>query len=188
MQTLVLDNYDSFTYNLVHYLEELGANVHVFRNDEIGVDEVASFDQVVFSPGPSLPKDAGIMNAVITEYITTKKMLGVCLGMQAIAEYYGGVLDNMDRVKHGTKTLLQLTEAGEKDVFFKGVESKEVGLYHSWAIQKENMPQELEVTAIANNVVMACKHNQLPVWGVQYHPESILTASGKQMLKNWLLA
>jgi len=186
MKLLILDNYDSFTYNLFHYLEDLVENVEVFRNDEIEIDAVEAYDAIVLSPGPGLPEDAGICLDVILRYHKTKKILGVCLGHQAIALAFGGALRNLQYVHHGMqrKTIVGQT----KDILFEGLPNVFLsGRYHSWVVDKDKMPPDLEITATdENGEIMAMRHKQYNLRGVQFHPESIMTAYGKKILQNWL--
>lgn len=184
MKVLLLDSFDSFTYNLFHYLEALNCEVKVARNNEITLEEVATFDKIVLSPGPGLPHDAGILMELLQEFATQKPILGVCLGMQAIALHFGGSLYNLPQVKHGVaETVIQLTESK----LLKNIPQKfEVGLYHSWAVNP-NLPSTLEVTAISeNDVLMAIQHRVLPIYAVQFHPESLLTPSGKRIIQNFI--
>ena len=186
---LVLDNYDSFTYNLVHYIEANGDyEVDVFRNDEISIEEVNNYDTIVLSPGPGLPEDAGILKELIQIYENTKKILGVCLGMQAIGEVFGGKLENLENVYHGVAT--KLTVIDSSDLIYKSLPQHfEIGRYHSWVISRENYPEKLSITAIEeNNQVMSLKHKDYQLYGVQYHPESILTEHGKEIINNFLEA
>ena len=186
---LVLDNYDSFTYNLVHYIEaNLSFEVDVFRNDEITIEEVDQYQTIILSPGPGLPKDAGILHELIRTYAPTKKILGVCLGMQAIGEVFGGTLINLNKVFHGVATPIQVTD--QKDVLFKNLPiSFNIGRYHSWIISNDGFPQKLKVTSIdENGYAMSLKHKTMNVYGVQFHPESILTEYGKEMIRNFLFA
>jgi anthranilate synthase component 2 len=184
MRILLLDNYDSFTWNLHHVLEPLGA-VTVKRNDGISVDEAASFDRIVLSPGPGLPSEAGILPELVRRLMPTHPILGICLGMQAIAEACGGSLYNQARVKHGVA--VPCMPEHPTDPFFTGIEVPfEVGLYHSWAVDEGSLPKELRVTArSAEGVIMALRHNRFPTCGVQFHPESVLTPSGARMIRNW---
>jgi anthranilate synthase component 2 len=188
MSILVLDNYDSFTYNLVQLLRELGygAQTTVVRNDKITLEEVDQYDAIMLSPGPGVPADAGLMPAIIKRYAPTKRMLGVCLGHQGIAEAFGGQLYNLPAVLHGIATDADII-TGE-DRLFKNLPTKfRVGRYHSWVVTPESMPAELEITATdTNGQVLALRHRQYDVRGVQFHPESILTEHGHEMLKNWL--
>ncbi len=184
---LVLDNYDSFTYNLVHYIESnLGFEVDVFRNDEISIEEVDRYDTIVLSPGPGLPKNAGILKQLIETYAPSKKILGVCLGMQAIGEVYGGSLENLEKVYHGVATQLSIKD--KSDLLFKDLpQNFKVGRYHSWVISKTNFPVKLNVTSEEENgQVMSVKHEDYSLYGVQFHPESILTEYGKQIINNFL--
>jgi anthranilate synthase component 2 len=186
---LVLDNYDSFTYNLVHYIEANGDyEVDVFRNDEISIEKVNKYDTIVLSPGPGLPEDAGILKELIQIYAPTKKILGVCLGMQAIGEVFGGKLENLENVYHGVATKLTVIDAD--DLIYKNLPQHfEIGRYHSWVISRENFPEKLSITAIEeNNQVMSLKHKDYQLYGVQYHPESILTEHGKEIINNFLEA
>lgn len=187
MKILLLDNYDSFTYNIAHYLRELtGSPVPVIRNDQIRLEEVDAYDAVVLSPGPGLPVDAGIMNEVIRKYAPLKKILGICLGMQAIGEVFGGSLLNLPSVFHGVATTATILTANE--ILFRGLPEKiEVGRYHSWVVNERNLPEDLEITAIdESGRIMALRHRKYDVRGVQFHPESVLTPDGKAMLRNWL--
>lgn len=183
---VVIDNYDSFTYNLVHYLEDLDCSVTVFRNDEFLMDELKDFDKIVLSPGPGIPDEAGLLKEVIRTYAPTKSILGVCLGQQAIGEVFGGSLINLDKVYHGVATPVTITVDNES--LFEGLSQKiEVGRYHSWVINPENFPTELEITSVDDNgQIMSIRHKKFDVKGVQYHPESVLTPEGKTILKNWI--
>jgi len=186
-KVLILDNYDSFTYNLAHYVEaNPDYEVAVFRNDEISIDEVDKYDTIILSPGPGLPEDAGILKALIKRYAPTKKILGVCLGMQAIGEVFGGTLLNLDTVFHGVATTIQIVD--REDGLYKGLpESFAVGRYHSWVVANEGFPKELHITSVEENgQVMSLKHKDYKLYGVQYHPESILTEHGKEMITNFL--
>jgi len=187
MKILVLDNYDSFTYNLVQYIkDETGAEVVVKRNDAISVEEVADYDTIVFSPGPGLPQDAGIMIDTIKTYADSKKMLGVCLGHQAIGLAFGGELKNLEKVYHGVKTPVKIT--GKDDEIFEGIpEITEVGRYHSWVIKKDSLPEDLQVTSVSEDgEIMSVKHKDYDIWGLQFHPESIMTDEGRRMIRNFL--
>ncbi|WP_089895106.1 anthranilate synthase component II [Kriegella aquimaris] len=181
---LVIDNYDSFTYNLVHYLEDLDCEVVVKRNDQLTLEEVDAFDKIVLSPGPGIPDEAGLLKDIIKMYAPTKQIFGVCLGQQAIAEVFGGSLINLDKVYHGTATKIQITK---DDVIFKGIPREiEVGRYHSWVVDP-NLPEVLEATSFdENGQVMSLRHRDYDVCAVQFHPESVLTPEGKKILKNWL--
>jgi anthranilate synthase component 2 len=182
---LVIDNYDSFTYNLVHYLEDLNCEVTVYRNDEFELDEISLFDKILLSPGPGIPDEAGLLKAVIEKYGPTKSIFGVCLGQQAIGEVYGGTLSNLDKVYHGVATTVKTVVSDE--ILFKGLESEfEVGRYHSWVVDA-TLPEVLEATSFdENGQVMSLRHKTYDVRGVQFHPESVLTPTGKKMLENWV--
>jgi len=187
MKVLVIDNYDSFTYNLVHILRQFGdLRVDVARNDEISTEEVLPYDKILLSPGPGIPDEAGVMKAVIERYADNKSILGVCLGMQGIAEVFQGKLFNLEKVYHGIASDIQLSKP--KDGLFKNLpDNITVGRYHSWAVESETLPSELEITATdKKGVVMAIRHKHLDVKGVQFHPESIMTPYGKNILANWL--
>ena len=184
---LILDNYDSFTYNLVHYVEaNPNYEVDVFRNDEISLEDVNKYNTIIFSPGPGLPKDAGILNELIKKYADTKKILGVCLGMQAIGEVFGGNLINLENVFHGVATPIQVLD--KDDSLFKNLpNSFNIGRYHSWVISNDNFHEELKITSVEENgQIMSLKHKKHNVYGVQFHPESILTEHGKEMITNFL--
>ncbi len=184
---LVLDNYDSFTYNLVHVLEELTTNtIDVFCNDKISLDDVDQYDKIVLSPGPGIPDEAGILKPLIARYGATKSILGVCLGCQAIAEVYGGSLINLDKPYHGISTKVKITDTN--DISFKGLpEEIEVGRYHSWVVNAEQIPAGLKVSSVdAEGNVMAIYHETHDVRGVQFHPESVLTPRGKEIVANFL--
>ena len=185
MKILVIDNYDSFTYNLVQYLKDFSVGeVVVRRNDEIELEEIEVFDKILISPGPGLPENAGIIKAVIKQYGSSKPILGVCLGMQAIAEVYGGDLINLDEVYHGVASSISIEK---QDALFNNISNPtEVGRYHSWAMKDENV-DDLEVLARSkDDCIMAIRHKEYAVKGVQFHPESVLTPEGKKMIENWL--
>ncbi|MBD2715091.1 aminodeoxychorismate/anthranilate synthase component II [Microvirga sp. STR05] len=187
MKILVLDNYDSFTYNLVQVLRELGHTdtVTVIRNDKLTLEDVEAYDAVLLSPGPGLPSEAGLMPTIIRRYASTKRILGVCLGHQGLAESFGGELYNLPEVLHGVATDAHVVA---DDLLFEGLPQQfKVGRYHSWSVRPESVPAELEVTALdVNGQVLAFRHRRYNVRGVQFHPESILTEHGHQMLRNWL--
>lgn len=186
---LIIDNYDSFTYNLVHLVNELGLECEVWRNDQFAIEDVDAFDKIILSPGPGIPSEAGLLLDVIEKYAPTKSIFGVCLGQQAIAEAFGGSLYNLNQPMHGIATPIKVTDGGEE--LFAGLpESFKVGRYHSWVVSGNDLPDSLQVTAIdeADNSIMALKHKQYDVRGVQFHPESILTDYGKEMMQNWLKA
>lgn len=182
---LVIDNYDSFTYNLVHYLEDLDCEVTVLRNDKLSLEDVVPFDKIVLSPGPGIPDEAGLLKSIIKKYAPTKSILGVCLGQQAIAEVFGGSLINLSSVYHGVAT--QVTICVDDDYLFKDLNKNiEIGRYHSWVVNP-NLPECLEATSFdENGQVMSLRHTSYDVKGVQYHPESVLTPQGKKILENWV--
>jgi anthranilate synthase component 2 len=186
MKIAVIDNYDSFTYNLVHYLEDLGADVSVFRNDEFDPDELQPFDKLLLSPGPGIPDEAGLLKQTIRTYADSKSILGICLGQQAIAEVFGGTISNLNKVYHGVAT--ELTLAVNDELLFNGISGTiHVGRYHSWIVDSNNFPEALEATSFdSDGEIMSLRHKTLDVRGVQFHPESVLTPFGKQMLLNWL--
>ncbi len=188
MKILVFDNYDSFTYNLVHLVEKIvDDTVEVHRNDQIALEDVKRFDKIILSPGPGLPRDAGLLLPLIKEYAPSKSILGVCLGHQAIGEAFGGKLVNLSTVFHGVATPLRITNP-ESPVLHGLSGEIEVGRYHSWVVSDELFPETLEVTARDdNNYIMALQHKTFDVQGVQFHPESVLTPKGEQMMRNWLL-
>jgi len=186
---LILDNYDSFTYNLVQYVKELiNAQVDVFRNDEITLKDIENYDRIIFSPGPGLPQNAGIMIEAIKQYASHKKMLGVCLGHQAIGLAFGSKLINLKKVYHGVKTPVNITDSS--DLIFNNIAPvTKVGRYHSWVIEPDSLSPDLKVSAITDDgQIMAVKHKNYNIWGLQFHPESIMTNEGKQMIKNFLEA
>jgi len=186
---LIIDNYDSFTYNLVHLVNELGLACEVWRNDQFKLEDVDRFDQIILSPGPGIPSEAGLLLPVIEKYAATKSIFGVCLGQQAIAEAFGGSLYNLSRPMHGIATPIKVTNT--KEILFKSLPSVfKVGRYHSWVVSNENLPADLEVTAIdeQDGSIMALRHKKYDVRGVQFHPESVLTEYGKEMMQNWLTA
>ena len=186
MKILVIDNYDSFVYNLVHYLEELDCEVTVRRNDTFYLEEAENYDKILLSPGPGIPDEAGLLKEVIRKYVTSKPIFGVCLGQQAIGEVFGGKLENLSKVFHGVAT--KATIISENEPLFKGIEKEfEIGRYHSWVISKENFPEVLEITSIdENGQIMSVRHKFYDICGVQFHPESVLTPMGKQIIKNWV--
>jgi anthranilate synthase component 2 len=181
---LVIDNYDSFVYNLVHYLEDLNCQVTVKRNDELYLEEVEQYDKILLSPGPGIPNEAGLLKEIIKTYGHSKPMLGVCLGQQAIAEVFGGKLINLNKVYHGVATSIEVIE--ENSVLFKDLPKKlDVGRYHSWVV--EQLPDALIPTSYdENGQIMSIKHRDFPVFAVQFHPESVLTPLGKKILENWV--
>lgn len=211
MRILVFDNYDSFTYNLVHLVEKImHQQVDVYRNDQIPLEKVKEYDKIILSPGPGIPGEAGLLLPLIKEYASSKSILGVCLGHQAIGEAFGGKLVNLTEVYHGVATPVRivsressnvkrqtsnvngrsnsrLTSHVSRDLFENLPEIFEAGRYHSWIVSDENFPKELEVTARDdNNFIMALEHKTYDVQGVQFHPESVLTPMGEAILRNWL--
>lgn len=185
MHILLIDNYDSFTYNLVHYLEGENAVVTVWRNDDINFQELEKFDAIVISPGPGLPKEAGHLMKILETVIHKKPVLGICLGFQAIVEYFGGTLFNQNQVKHGVaETCRQISTAR---LFQNIPDNFQAGLYHSWAARAENFPDSLRITAVSeSDIIMAFEHKSLAVFGLQFHPESVLTSHGHQIIRNFV--
>lgn len=187
MKILVFDNYDSFTYNLVHLVEKITAEkVDVVRNDQIALADVAAYDKIILSPGPGIPGEAGLLLSLIKEYAASKSILGVCLGHQAIAQAFGGTLINLSTVFHGVATPIKILK--NKSEILKGLPDEiEVGRYHSWIVSDKDFPADLEVTARdENGYIMGLQHKKFDVQGVQFHPESVLTPDGEQILRNWL--
>ncbi|MGB1204911.1 MAG: anthranilate synthase component II [Chitinophagales bacterium] len=185
---LVLDNYDSFTYNLVHYITNVTQkDIDVFFNDKIELQQIAAYDKILLSPGPGLPHEAGILNPLIEKYATTKSILGVCLGLQAITEVFGGTLQNLEKVYHGVASNVHVISKNE--LLFKNIPSNfRAGRYHSWIAHKKNLPKCLEITAEdENGQIMALRHQAYDLRAVQFHPESILTEYGQDMIYNWLM-
>ncbi|RDI13132.1 anthranilate synthase component 2 [Flavobacterium sp. AG291] len=185
---LVIDNYDSFTYNLVHYLEDLDCEITVLRNDDIHIDEPAAYDKILLSPGPGIPEEAGLLKDIIKRYADSKDILGICLGQQAIAEVFGGSLINLKEVHHGVATNIKII--ANNDPLFNGMgDTIQVGRYHSWSVDLATFPSVLEVTSVdKNGNIMSLRHRNLNVKAVQFHPESVLTPNGKQILANWINA
>ena len=183
---IVIDNYDSFTYNLVHYLEDLNCEVTVYRNDEFDIEELQKFDKILLSPGPGIPNEAGLLKEVIKTYSATKSILGICLGQQAIAEVFSGSLINLEKVYHGVATNIKIQVQDE--LLFKDLDSEiEVGRYHSWVVNPTDFPEVLEITSIdENGQIMSLRHRTFDVRAVQFHPESILTPHGNKILENWV--
>ncbi len=184
---LVLDNYDSFVYNLIHYLKELTKNqVDVYRNDKISIDDVEEYDKILLSPGPGIPKEAGIMIELIKKYAVSKSILGVCLGHQAVCEAFGGEIYNLDLVYHGVES--EMTVVDKQESLFRNIPEKFMaGRYHSWNVVKETLPDCFNITAVdEKNTIMAVSHKTMNVRGLQFHPESVLTPCGKEIIKNWL--
>jgi anthranilate synthase component 2 len=186
MKILVLDNYDSFTYNLVHIIRALGFPVDIFRNDKIPIEEVKKYDKIMLSPGPGIPDEAGIMKQVIKEYGPAKSILGICLGHQGIGEVYGATLFNIPKVLHGVTSVTEVTDNDE--YLFKNVSHKfQATHYHSWAVLPETINGDLTITATNNEgLVMGLRHKRYDVRGLQFHPESVMTPEGPRMIENWL--
>ena len=183
---LVIDNYDSFTYNLVHLLQELKQDYIVVRNDKFELDYIEQFDKILLSPGPGIPEEAGLLMDVIRRYAPTKSILGICLGQQAIAEAFGGTLFNLPKPLHGVSSSIIVTDNEEK-LFSNYPKDSKIGRYHSWAVEPNNLPDSLQVTAVdENGIIMALKHKEYDVRGMQFHPESVLTDNGKVLIANWL--
>jgi anthranilate synthase component 2 len=185
MKIIIIDNYDSFTYNLSHLIKELGAEVSVVRNDQFDLSIIENYDKIVLSPGPGIPSEAGLLLDVIRTYAGHKPMLGVCLGHQAIGEAFGARLENLTNVFHGVATPCHIV-AG--DPIFNGLpESFSIGRYHSWVVSKENLPECLEITAVSDEgQIMALRHRDYDLHGIQFHPESVLTPDGKTIIRNWI--
>ena len=186
MKLLIFDNYDSFTYNIVHAVRELGVEPTIARNDQISLDEIDEFDKIIISPGPGIPSESGILPQLLERYATTKPILGICLGHQAIGERFGARLLNLPEVYHGIQTPIRVIA---DDYLFDGLDPEfPVGRYHSWVVDTEDFPSDqLEVTAVdADGRIMAMRHRELDVHGVQFHPESILTPAGLTIIENFL--
>lgn len=186
LKVLVIDNFDSFVYNLVHYLEESGAVVVVRNNREIDLEEVQQFHKILLSPGPGLPSEAGKLTQIIEKFSSEKSIFGVCLGHQAIGEVFGGKLENLNKVYHGEST--KVSALVDDEILFQSVPKEfEAGRYHSWVVSKKEFPEELEITSLdKNGQIMSLRHRKYDVRGVQFHPESILTPMGRKILDNWL--
>lgn len=187
MNVLVIDNYDSFTYNLVHILRELGLEktMNIVKNDEFELADVDAYEHILLSPGPGVPKDAGLMQEVVKRYASSKNILGVCLGHQGIAEVFGASLLNLSQVYHGIVTPIEIIQ---EDELFEGLPTSfNVCRYHSWVVEKDSLPDDIQITSVAENGnIMSLKHRRYNVRGVQFHPESIMTEHGKELIKNWL--
>ena len=185
MKVVIIDNYDSFTYNLSHVVKELGAEVTVLRNDQFSLHEIEAYSKIILSPGPGIPSEAGLLCDVIRSYAGQKPILGVCLGHQAIGEVFGATLENLSEVFHGVATPCHIIA---DDPIFQGMERDiTIGRYHSWVVSSEKFPSCLEVTAVSDEgQIMALRHRELPVHGIQFHPESVLTPEGKQIIQNFL--
>lgn len=185
MKIVIIDNYDSFTYNLAHLVREAGAELTVYRNDQFALDALESFDKIILSPGPGIPSEAGLLPDVIREYAGRIPMLGVCLGHQAIGEVFGGSLVNLSEVYHGVAT--ECTLLGNDYIFAGLPERITIGRYHSWVVSHEHFPSCLEVTAFSDEgQIMALRHREYDIHGIQFHPESVLTPDGKEIIVNWL--
>lgn len=185
MKIVIIDNYDSFTYNLSHLVKELGAEVTVLRNDQFELPDLEVYDKIILSPGPGIPKEAGLLLDVIKTYAGKKPILGVCLGHQAIGEAFGGKLENLSEVFHGIAT--EGTQLGN-DPIFAGLPSRiTMGRYHSWVVSKQDFPVCLEITAESDEgQIMALRHKTLNIHGIQFHPESVLTPQGRIIIKNFI--
>lgn len=185
MKIAIIDNYDSFTYNLSHLVKELGADVTVLRNDKFKIGQLAAFDKLILSPGPGIPSEAGLLLDVIKTYAASKPMLGVCLGHQAIGEVFGAKLTNLSDVFHGVAT--EGTQFGN-DPIFRGLPNRiTMGRYHSWVVSKDDLPSALEITAESDEgQIMGLRHKQYDIHGIQFHPESVLTPDGKTIVDNWM--
>ena len=187
MKILVIDNYDSFTYNLVHSLKKFADDITVVRNDGIALEEVNNYDKILLSPGPGVPDEANLLKPIIEKYAATKSIFGVCLGQQAIGEVFGGKLLNTQEVFHGVESTIEVIK--DEVLFHNLPKTLEVGRYHSWVVSNKDFPEELEITAVGpKGEIMALRHKTYDVRGVQFHPESILTPLGDEMIKNWLEA
>lgn len=185
MNIVIIDNYDSFTYNLAHLVRELGATVTVLRNDQFELSALEAYDKIILSPGPGIPEEAGLLLDVIRTYADKKPILGVCLGHQAIGQVFGGTLKNLSEVYHGVATPVHIT--GDEALFAGLPETMEVGRYHSWVVDTENLPACLEVTSVSpEGLIMSLRHKEMDVRGIQYHPESVLTPNGKAIIQNWI--
>lgn len=186
MKLLILDNYDSFTYNIVHAVRELGITPTVVRNDKITLPEIDEFDKIIISPGPGIPSEAGILPELLREYAGKKPILGVCLGHQAIGENFGATLENLDDVYHGVQTM---THVIADDYILKGMGNDfPVGRYHSWIVSEKNLPESLVVTSADDaGKIMSLRHKDFDIHGVQFHPESLLTPGGNKIISNFLM-
>jgi anthranilate synthase component 2 len=186
MKILVIDNYDSFTYNLVHIIRELGHVMDIFRNDKIELEEVKQYDKILLSPGPGIPDEAGIMKQVIKEYSHSKSILGICLGHQGIAEVFGAKLFNIPKVLHGVTSQTEVIDRSEY-LFKNTPDFFQATHYHSWAVVKQSLNENLKITATnREGLVMGLSHVKYDVKGLQFHPESIMTPEGPAMIKNWI--
>ena len=185
MRIVIIDNYDSFTYNLAHLVKELGAEVEVLRNDQFQIEDLLPYDKIILSPGPGIPSEAGLLLDVIRQYATIKPILGVCLGHQAIGEYFGGHLTNLSQVFHGVSSTVSVTTPDY--IYNELPDHIEVGRYHSWVVDTHAFPDCLEITSVSKEgQIMSLRHRQYDVRGIQYHPESVLTPDGQKIISNWL--
>lgn len=185
MKIAIIDNYDSFTYNLSHMVKELGAEVSVMRNDQFAMNDLQAYDKIILSPGPGIPSEAGLLLDVIRTYAGKKPMLGVCLGHQAIGEVFGAELTNLSEVYHGVQA--EGTQLGNDPIFATLPERIAMGRYHSWVVSRNHFPQCLEITALSDDgMIMALRHKQYNIHGIQFHPESVLTPQGRTIIDNWL--
>jgi len=187
MKIVIIDNYDSFTYNLVHLVENItGEYPAVFRNDEIAIEDINNYDLIMLSPGPGIPEEAGILKEVIKTYVGKKPIFGVCLGLQAITEVFGGSLENLDSVFHGVATTMKVTNKEAR--IYKNMPTEfEAARYHSWIASKKDFPSELEITAVDEfGAIMSLQHKKFNISAVQYHPESILTPLGEKIVRNFI--
>lgn len=186
-KVLLIDNYDSFAYNLVHSIEKiLGYDIDVVRNDKFDIDEVVEYEYIFISPGPGIPSEAGQTLELVKKYYSSKKIFGVCLGLQSIVVALGGTLQNLQKVYHGIESEMHQTE--NESIIFNNVEKTFIaGRYHSWVAEKTEIPSELTITAVDDSgEIMALQHNEFPLYAVQFHPESIMTPDGELMIKNFL--
>ena len=185
MRIVIIDNYDSFTYNLAHLVKELGAEVEVLRNDQFQIEDLLPYDKIILSPGPGIPSEAGLLLDVIRQYAPIKPILGVCLGHQAIGEYFGGHLTNLTQVFHGVSSTISVTTPDY--IYNELPDHIEVGRYHSWVVGTQAFPDCLEITRVSEEgQIMSVRHWQYDVRGIQYHPESVLTPDGQKIISNWL--
>ncbi|MFA8436099.1 MAG: aminodeoxychorismate/anthranilate synthase component II [Marinifilaceae bacterium] len=186
MRVAIIDNYDSFTYNLVHAVEQFCDELEVMRNDEVNLDSLENFDRIILSPGPGLPSEVKVLEQILNRFAGKLPIFGVCLGLQSIGEFFGAKLYNLDQVDHGIPKNTIVTDSNE--ILFQGIDREfDSGRYHSWALATENFPECLKVTATDDNgVIMAIRHRELDICGVQFHPESIMTPKGNQMMANWM--
>ena len=186
-RVVIIDNYDSFTYNLAHLVRQLGATVEVYRNDQFTLNQLEPFSKIILSPGPGIPEEAGLLTDVIRTYAGRKSMLGVCLGHQAIGEVFGARLANLAEVYHGVAT--PCTQFGNDPIFAGLPKRIEIGRYHSWVVDRAGFPDCLDVTAVSEDgCIMGLRHKNYDIHGIQFHPESVLTPEGKTIVKNWLFA